>query len=66
MNQLRLLEFAVALDHHSSLARAVRAMHVTQASFSSAIATLESRLDARLFERNNRVVRPPPAGQILL
>ena len=66
MNQLRLLEFAVALDHHRSFARAAQAMHVTQPSFSRAIATLESRLDARLFERNNREVWPTPAGQILL
>jgi DNA-binding transcriptional LysR family regulator len=66
MNQLRLLEFAVALDHHRSFARAARAMHVTQPSFSRAIATLESRWDARLFERSNREVRPTTAGQILL
>lgn len=66
MNQLRLLEFAVALDHHRNFARAAEAMHVTQPSFSRAIATLESRLDARLFERNNREVRPTAAGQILL
>lgn len=66
MNQLRLLEFAVALDHHRNFARAAQAMHVTQPSFSRAIAALESRLDARLFERNNREVRPTAAGQILL
>lgn len=66
MNQLRLLEFAVALDHHRNFARAAQAMHVTQPSFSRAIATLESRLDARLFERNNREVRPTAAGQTLL
>ena len=66
MNQIRLLEYAVALDHHRNFARAAEAMHITQPSFSRAIATLESRLDARLFERNNREVRPTAAGQILL
>jgi DNA-binding transcriptional LysR family regulator len=66
MNQLRLLEYAVALDHHRNFARAAQAMHVTQPSFSRAIAALESRLGVRLFERNNREVRPTAAGQILL
>lgn len=66
MNRLRLLEFAIALDHHRNFARAAQAMHVTQPSFSRAIAMLESRLGARLFDRNNREVRPTAAGATLL
>lgn len=66
MNRLRLLEFAVALDHHRNFARAAQAMQVTQPSFSRAIASLESSLGARLFDRSNREVRPTPAGQTLL
>lgn len=66
MNQLRLLEFAVALDHHRNFARAAQAMHVTQPSFSRAIASLESRLKVRLFDRSNREVQPTAAGRTLL
>lgn len=66
MNRLRLLEFAVALDHHRSFARAARAMHVTQPSFSRAIAALEADLGARLFDRSNREVLPTAAGRTLL
>lgn len=66
MNRLRLLEFAVALDHHRSFARAAQAMNVTQPSFSRAIASLESSLGARLFDRTNREVRPTTAGETLL
>lgn len=66
MNRLRLLEFAVALDQHRNFARAAQAMHVTQPNFSRAIATLESGLGARLFDRNNRAVQPTAAGLTLL
>lgn len=66
MNRLRLLEFAVALDHHRSFARAAQAMQVTQPSFSRAIASLESSLGTRLFDRSNREVKPTTAGETLL
>ena len=66
MNRLRLLEFAVALDHHRNFARAARAMHLTQPSFSRAIAALEADLGARLFDRSNREVLPTAAGRTLL
>jgi len=66
MNELRLLECAVTLDHHRNFARAAEAMRVTQPSFSRAIAALEKELNTRLFERNNREVRPTPAGEVLL
>jgi DNA-binding transcriptional LysR family regulator len=66
MNNLRLLEFAVTLDQYRSFQRAAEAMHVTQPSFSRAIATLEAQLGARLFERSSRGVSPTPQGIELL
>jgi DNA-binding transcriptional LysR family regulator len=66
MNNLRPLEFALALEHHRNFGRAAEAMHVTQPSFSRAIATLEAQLGARLFERSNRGVSPTPEGGALL
>jgi DNA-binding transcriptional LysR family regulator len=62
MNNLRLLEFALALDQHRSFQRAAEAMHLTQPSFSRGIAALESQLGARLFDRSNRSVSPTPEG----
>jgi DNA-binding transcriptional LysR family regulator len=66
MNNLRLLEFALALDQHRSFQRAASVMHVTQPSFSRAIAALETQFGARLFDRSNRGVSPTPEGIELL
>ncbi len=66
MNNLRLLEFAVALDQHRSFHRAAEAMRVTQPTFSRGIAALETDLGARLFDRSNRHVVPTPGGTVLL
>ena len=66
MNNLRPLEFALALDQYRHFGRAAKAMGVTQPSFSRAIASLEAQLGARLFERSNRGVKPTPEGIDLL
>lgn len=66
MNNLRLLEFALALDQHRSFQRAAEAMNLTQPSFSRGIAALEAHLGARLFDRSNRGVSPTPEGTELL
>jgi DNA-binding transcriptional LysR family regulator len=66
MNNLRLLEFALALDQHRSFQRAAEAMQVTQPSFSRAIASLEAQLGARLFDRSSRGVSPTPEGVEML
>jgi DNA-binding transcriptional LysR family regulator len=66
MNNLRPLEYALALEQHRSFGRAAEALHVTQPSFSRAIAALETQLGARLFERSNRGVSPTPEGIDLL
>ena len=66
MNNLRLLEYALALDRHGSFRRAAEAMHMTQPNFSRAIASLESQIGARLFDRSNRSVSATPEGAELL
>jgi DNA-binding transcriptional LysR family regulator len=66
MNNLRLLEFAIALDDHRSFVRAAEVMNVTQPTFSRSIAALEASLGARLFERSNRRVTPTRQGSMLL
>ena len=66
MNDLRLLEFAIALDDNRSFARAADAMRVTQPTFSRRIAALEATFGARLFERSNRRVVPTRQGSLLL
>lgn len=62
MNDLRLLEFAVALDRHRSFARAAESMRVTQPTLSRGIAALEASLGARLFDRSTRRVQPTAVG----
>jgi len=66
MNDLRLLEFAIALDDNRSFVRAADAMRVTQPTFSRRIAALEATFGARLFERSNRRVVPTRQGSLLL
>jgi DNA-binding transcriptional LysR family regulator len=66
MNDLRPLEFALALDQYRNFGRAAETMGVTQPSFSRAIAALEAQLGARLFDRSNRGVEPTPSGVALL
>jgi DNA-binding transcriptional LysR family regulator len=66
MNDLRLLEFAIALDRHRNFGRAADALGVTQPTFSRGIAALETQLGARLFERTNRRVELTPVGNLVL
>ncbi len=66
MNNLRFLEYAVALDEHRSFRRAAEAMRVTQPTFSRGVAALEDSLGARLFDRSNSRVEPTPEGVMLL
>jgi DNA-binding transcriptional LysR family regulator len=66
MNDLRLLELAVALDQLRSFGRAAEAMGMTQPTFSRGIAALEKGFGVRMFDRTNRRVAPTPAGQLVL
>lgn len=66
MKDLRLLEFAIAVDRYRNFARAAESMRVTQPTLSRGIAALEARLGARLFDRSTRRVQPTPVGKEFL
>jgi len=66
MNNLRLVEFAVALGQHRSFARAAESMGVTQPAFSRGIAALEKSLGVKLFDRSTRRVETTLLGQAFL
>lgn len=63
---LRLIEYALALDQYRSFARAAQAMRVTQPTFSRGIAALERQFQVQLFVRSNRRVEPTPEGTVFL
>lgn len=63
---LRLLQYAVALDQRRSFARAAQAMRVTQPTFSRGVAALEKFYRTRLFVRTSRHVEPTPEGAVFL
>lgn len=63
---LRLIEYAIALDKHRNFARAAKEMRVTQPTFSRGIAALERHFQVRLFARSNRRVEPTPEGVVFL
>lgn len=66
MKNLRLIEYAVALERHRSFARAAATMRVTQPTFSRGVAALEKDLGVRLFDRSTRAVEPTPEGALFL
>jgi len=63
---LRLIAYAISLNHHGSFTRAAQSMGVTQPTFSRGIAALERTFDARLFLRSSRPVKPTPEGTVFL
>lgn len=66
MKNLRLIEYAVALERHRSFARAAAATRVTQPAFSRGVQALEKDLGVRLFDRSTRAVEPTPEGALFL
>lgn len=61
--QLRLVD---ALARHPSLTRAAAALGLTQPALTKALRELETMLDAPLFERHTRGLRPTAAGQTVI
>jgi LysR family pca operon transcriptional activator len=61
-----LLRVAHALDVHGSLLKASAALGLSQPALSRSLAELEAIVDARLFERHARGVRPTEAGVVLI
>lgn len=66
MVELRLIRNALALARHRSFARAAESLHLTQPSLSRSIASLESQLGVKLFDRAKDGARPTAFGELLL
>ena len=63
MKQLQLL---IALDEHQSLHQAAAAMAMTQSAASKSLQELEGMLEAPLFERSRRGMRPNAFGHCVI
>lgn len=63
---LRQLQYVVAVADHSGFRRAAEACHVSQPSLSAQVAQVEQALGVRIFERNQRQVRPSSAGAAVI
>jgi len=63
--RLRQLQLLLALRDCGSVVRAAQQLDISQSAATQALAELERVLDARLFERHARGLRPTPAGQAL-
>src|SRR5690348_5802124 len=64
--ELRQVEYVVAVVDHGGFTRAAAALHVTQPSLSSGVATLERELGVALFHRLGRRVTLTSAGEAFL
>ncbi|MCG6870496.1 MAG: LysR family transcriptional regulator [Gammaproteobacteria bacterium] len=66
MIELRHLAHALALAEHRNVARAAKALHMSQPALTRNIQALEDRMGLPLFERLRSGVEPTDAGQLLL
>src|SRR5450631_121550 len=66
MRDLNELSIFAAIVDEMSFTRAADALEISKAAVSKAIARLETRLGARLFERTTRRLRLTEAGEIYL
>ena len=64
--ELRQIKYFVALSDELSFTRAAKKLHVSQPPLSFQIASLESELGARLFDRTSRSVQLSEAGKAFL
>lgn len=64
--KLRHLQLLVALDDYRHLGKVASLMHVTQPALSKTLAELQGGLDAKLFERTGRGLRPTEVGLVLI
>ncbi|WP_161974399.1 LysR family transcriptional regulator [Piscinibacter terrae] len=68
LSRLRLkhLRLLVSLSVHTTLRLAAEEVHISQPAATQMLREIESLLDARLFERHARGMRPTPAGGLLI
>lgn len=64
--RLRDLHVLLTVVQHGSMARAATHLNVSQPAISDAIATLETALGVRLFDRSRKGVEPTAYGRVLL
>lgn len=63
---LQQLKYIVAIDKFRNFAKAADACEISQPTLSAMLAKLEEELDVRIFERNNKNVKPTVMGEKLL
>lgn len=63
---LQQLKYIVAIDRYRNFAKAAAELDVTQPTLSALLVKLEEELGVRLFERNNRSVRPTAIGETVI
>lgn len=63
---LQQLKYIVAIDKFRNFAKAADACEISQPTLSAMLAKLEDELDVRIFERNNKIVKPTVVGEKLL
>lgn len=64
--ELRHLKHFEAVARHLNFHRAAEALHLSQSALSRSIQTLESFLDAPLFDRQRKSIQLTPYGQLVL
>ncbi|TDN47746.1 LysR family transcriptional regulator [Azoarcus indigens] len=65
MLEIRLLRYFVAVFEEAHMGRAAERLHVSQPALSQQIQKLEAQLDASLFDRAHRQLRPSYAAHVL-
>ncbi len=63
---LQQLKYIVAIDKFRNFAKAADACEISQPTLSAMLAKLEEELDVRIFERNNKNVKPTVVGEKLV
>ena len=63
---LQQLKYIIAIDRYRNFAKAAAELDVTQPTLSSLLQKLEDELGVRLFERNNKSVRPTAIGETVI
>lgn len=63
---LQQLKYIVAIDRYRNFAKAAAELDVTQPTLSALLVKLENELGVRLFERNNKRVRPTAIGEAVI